>query len=343
MHSGCYTLYQPLDNSPPSINTMRVAVAGGSGTIGASIITALASSNKKHTPIILSRHNERNHKNTSTASESPATEVTLETRYVDYTSHDSLVSALCDVDAVISALLIPGPELVSYQVNLLHAAEEAGCTRFAPSEFALRKSVHSEVDIDHAKLAVWDAVQESVNKGNIDVALFPCGMFMNYLGIGAPRSTEALAGFREGPHLFHLSDPQGPWIEVPVGEDGLFPSISMTDIRDVGRFVVAALEMEEPWGGRELGMAGDTIGFAELIELCERYLGRAVDVRQVTVSQLERQLQSVDPSDFLARMEIQYSIVCGRGRSVVTPTLNALCPHVQPLSVKEFMEKFWMV
>ena len=269
--------------------------------------------------------------------------MTLETRYVDYTSHDSLVSALCDVDAVISALLIPGPELVSYQVNLLHAAEEAGCTRFAPSEFALRKSVHSEVDIDHAKLAVWDAVQESVNKGNIDVALFPCGMFMNYLGIGAPRSTEALAGFREGPHLFHLSDPQGPWIEVPVGEDGLFPSISMTDIRDVGRFVVAALEMEEPWGGRELGMAGDTIGFAELIELCERYLGRAVEVRPVTVSQLERQLQSVDPSDFLARMEIQYSIVCGRGGSVMTPTLNALCPHVQPLSVKEFMEKFWMV
>lgn len=322
---------------------MRVAVAGGSGTIGASIINALASSNKKHIPIILSRHNEKNHKNTSTASASP-TGVTIETRYVDYTSHDSLVSALCDVNAVISALLIPGPEFVPYQINLLHAAEEAGCTRFAPSEFALRKSVHSEVDVDHAKLAVWDAVQESVDKGKIDAALFPCGMFMNYLGIGAPRSPEeALAGFREGPHLFHLSDPQGPWMEVPVGEDGLFPSLSMTDIRDVGRFVVAALEMEEPWGGRELSMTGGTIGFAELIELCERCLGMAVEVRQVTVSQLERRLQSVDPSDFLARMEIQYSIVCGRGGSVVTPTLNVLCPYVQPLSVKEFMERYWMV
>ncbi|KAL4892147.1 hypothetical protein BDV59DRAFT_180938 [Aspergillus ambiguus] len=313
---------------------MQVAVAGGTGTIGASIVTALASNN--HTPIILSRKTDKQDDGTtSTSSEG------IEIRYVDYSSHASLVRALRGTSAVISALLIPGPEFVPYQINLLHAAEEAGCSRFAPSEFALSFSAHYEVDLDHAKIAVWNEVKMSLERKAIDAALFPCGMFMNYLGIGAPRSAEALAGFTEGPLMFHLNDPQGPWVEVPVQSDGSFPSLTMTDIRDVGRFVVAALEMREPWNGRQLGMAGDTIGLAEVIGLCEHYVGKKIEVRPVTQSQLEERLHSFGPDDFLSRLDCQYTMLCGRGGCVVEPTLNALCPQIRPVSVKMFLEAFW--
>lgn len=313
---------------------MHVAVAGGSGTIGAQIVAALAA--KNHVPIILSRATDKSGEGTSSFSPTG-----IETRYVDYASHYSLVRALHGTTAVISALLIPGPEFVPYQINLLHAAEDAGCARFAPSEFALPMSTHHEVDIDHAKIAVWDAVRESIAQEKIDAALFPCGMFMNYLGHGAPRETEALAGFREGPLMFHLGDADGPWVEAPMGEDGSFPSLTMTDIRDVGHFVVAALEMEEPWGGRELGMAGDTMGLAEMIELCEQYLGKKIDVRPVTQTQLETRFKGFEPGDILSQLDCQYTMVCGRGGSVVRPVLNTLCPQVRPTRVKDFLEKFW--
>ncbi|KAF9887786.1 hypothetical protein FE257_009592 [Aspergillus nanangensis] len=314
---------------------MHVAVAGGrSGTIGASIVSALLAHN--HTPIILSRQTSTNPSGSTSISSSPSG---VSTRYVDYDSHDSLVHALHDTTAVISALLIPGPEFVPYQLNLLRAAEEVGCARFAPSEFALPFAAHQAVDIDHAKVAVWDAVKAA----NIDAALFPCGMFMNYLGIGAPRVAEALAGFREGPLMFHLGDPEGaPWVEVPLGRDGEVPSLTMTDIRDVGEFVVAALEMEEPWGGRELGMVGETLKITEVVGLCERYLGRKVEVRVVEMVSLEERLRRLDPGDVLAKMDCQYTMACGNGDSVVEPVLNALCPEVRPLGVKGFLEKFWM-
>lgn len=314
---------------------MRVAVAGGTGTIGSSIVSALASSGR-HTPVILSR---------SAPSTPSTTTRVVETRVVDYASHESLVQALRDIDAVISALLIPGPEFVSYQLNLLRAAEEAKCKRFAPSEWALSYDAHKIVSIDKVKLMVWDEVKRSVSQGRIDAALFPCGMFMNYLGIGAPKEAEARAGFREGPMMFHFNDAEsGPWIEVPVSdEDGSFPSLTMTDIRDVGRFIVAALDMDEPWGGRELGMAGETRNLAEIVELCKKYVSKDLQVKTVPVSQLQRKLEALDPCDILARIDLEYTLACGRGGSVVKPTLNELRPEVKPTRIEEFLKKYWVV
>lgn len=317
---------------------MRVAVAGGTGTVGSSIVSALSSPNNNHTPIILTRATSTNPPSTTGHS---ATGV--EIRYVDYSSKDSLVSMIRDVDAVLSAHLILGRDSVASETNLLHAAVEVGCARFAPSAYALEKRVYPDVDIDHPKLDIWDAVREAVEQGSIDAALFPCGGFMNYLGMGAPDAVEALAGLKEAPHMFRLGDTQGPRIDVPV-QNGRFPSLSLTDIRDIGKFMVAALEMEEEWGGRELGMAGDTLGLVALVDLCEKRLGQTVEVHQIEVSQLDELMQGLGSEDVLARMGYQYARVCALGGSVVTkPILNSICPHVRPTSVKEYLERYWTV
>ncbi|KAL2870564.1 uncharacterized protein BJX67DRAFT_377919 [Aspergillus lucknowensis] len=331
----------------------HIAVAGGSGTIGSSIIRALCAKHKLYKPIVLSRATPTNPPGTlktTTAlvtTESGDVEVPLETRYVDYTSADSLHSALVGVEAVISALLIPGPEIVPYQLNLLDASIRAGVRRFAPSEFALPQAVHGDVDVDGGKIVVWDACRAAVADGKIDAAAFPCGMFMNYLGIGAPedRREEALAGFREGPMIFHLDEqPQagaGEWVEIPLTADGGYPDLTMTDIRDVGRFVVAALGLEEPWGGREMGMVGETRNLGEIVRIIEGVLGRAVEVRAVERETLQRRLDGVAAGDILAQIDIQYTMVCGQGGSVVQPVLNGLCPDVKPTTIQGFMEKYW--
>lgn len=315
----------------------RVAIAGGSSsTLGVSIISALEATGGRYLPVILSREPKANHASILGTRD-------LEVRQVDYHSHSSLVAALCDVEVVISVLLIPGPDWVTAQINLLHAAEEANCRRFAPSEFALSGWAQARVDILESKNVVWRAVQSSVDLGRIDAARFPCGMFMNYLGIGCPGNetrTEALAGFQEGPYLFHLDNHDSPWVDVPVRRDGTFPSLTMTDIRDVGRFVVAALDLPEPWAGRELGMAGDTLSFDELLALCRQHTGMAIEARAVTVEQLRTQLNSVPSNQLLARMELQLSIVCTCDGSIVKPVLNKLC-SIQPTRVDEYLQRYW--
>lgn len=356
---------------------VKVAVAGGSSpTLGHALMAALLSTNGRHTPIILSRL-----KNPTQDSSEPFTttktpfrpwpspssspppgqdrtpEVEIETRHVDYTSTVALTAALHDIDTLISVLLIPNPSLfVQTQLNLFAAAQAAGCRRFAPSEFALPYNAHSRVELDAAvKIPVWREICASASP-TLDVALFPCGMFMNYFGIGCPpgeggrNRDAALAGFAEGPFLFHLEE---GWVEVPLlrgaeassdDADKMYPLVSATDIRDVGRFVVAAIDLDEPWGGRELGMAGSTMRFDEVVRLCERYIGRPLEIRGVTRQQLEERLRGI-PADkvegIIPRMECQLSMVYCDGDGHVDPVLNRLCPWVRPTTVEDFLRKYW--
>ncbi|CAP85907.1 hypothetical protein EN45_056420 [Penicillium chrysogenum] len=316
---------------------MHIAIAGGtSPTLGFSIVSALLATDGRYTPVILSRETTISKKQSLAQNE-------VEVRYVDYHSQTSLVTALKGIDTVISVLLIPGPEWVTVQLNLLHAAEAAGCRRFAPSEFALTSSAHSMVDVLDAKNKVWEVVQTSVNQHRIDAARFPCGMFMNYLGIGCPdsgRRKDALAGFQEGPFLVHFENPESPWIEVPLRSDQTFPRLTMTDIHDIGRFIVAALDITEPWAGRELGMVGDTLSFGDLISICQKYVERPIEIRPLTESALQTKLLTIPQSEIIARMECQLAIVCARDMSVVPPTLNELS-SVQPMTVAEYMRRYW--
>lgn len=316
---------------------MHVAVAGGtSPTLGTSIVSALLATQGRYTPVILSRESKREASRLSPAQQN------AEIRYVDYSSQTSLVAALRDVEVVISVLLIPGPGWITAQVNLLHAAEEAGCRRFAPSEFALADHAHTMVDLLAAKNVVWKQVQTSMSQGKIDAARFPCGMFMNYLGIGITKDDirlEALAGFQEGSFVVHLDAPL-PWIEVPVRADGSFPDLTLTDIRDVGSFIVAALDIKEPWGGRDLGMAGDTLGFTDLISLCERYTGKSIQVRKVTKPELATRLRSISPDRFIQYMECQLEIVGTLDQWAIDPMLNRLS-SIQPTTVEQYMKRYW--
>ncbi|KAL4921330.1 hypothetical protein BDW62DRAFT_197911 [Aspergillus aurantiobrunneus] len=320
-----------------------IALPGGTGTIGRTILRALLA-HAQYKPIILSRATANKTNGSCSITTFPESPIPpIETRYVDYASTTSLTTALTGIDTVISTLLIPGPEWVTYQLNLLHASIAAGVRRLAPSEFALSQKAHHEVDIDAGKIIVWNEVKRAVAEGKIDAAAFPVGMFMNYLAIGihdTEKEREALAGFGEGPLMFHLGDELGPWIEVPVTETGAYPEITMTDIRDVGRFVVAALGFEEPWGGRELGIAGDTRSIGDVVDGIRGVLGE-VDVRKLSREDLERRLEGLEEGDILERMEVQYMMACGRGGSVVDGVLNRLCPEIKPTSIPDFVRKYW--
>jgi Flp pilus assembly CpaE family ATPase len=87
-------------------------------------------------------------------------------------------------------------------------------------------------------------------------------------------------------------------------------------------------------------MAGDNLGFEELIRLCERYTGKKIEVRRVTIQQLEERLKEIPNEDMLKRMDCQIAMACARDGSVVPGVLNEVC-SVQPVKVEEFLRKYW--
>jgi Flp pilus assembly CpaE family ATPase len=87
-------------------------------------------------------------------------------------------------------------------------------------------------------------------------------------------------------------------------------------------------------------MAGDTVNFDELIRLCERYTGKKVEMRRVTIQQLEDRLKEIPEADVLKRMDCQIAMACARDGSVVPGVLNEVC-NVQPVKVEEFLRKYW--
>ncbi|KAK2780734.1 hypothetical protein FQN53_001002 [Emmonsiellopsis sp. PD_33] len=322
---------------------VKVAIAGGtSPTLGHSIIKAILATNGRHTPIILSRLKPDS--NEPTPSTTLIANHPVETRHVDYHSQPTLTTALSDIHTVISVLLSPNPtDWANSQINLFHASISAGVKRFAPSEFALGTAMHHKAPMDAPKIVVWDAIQQAIRDSGspIETTRFVCGGFMNYLGIGCPgNEQEALAGFRERPYLFNIRD---GWVEVPLRDDGGYPRTTMTEIGDVGRFVAAALDLER-WGRGEMAMVGEVVGFGEVVRVIEKVTGRTMRVKEVGREELRREIEGLQPADWVRRMECGYNLVyCDDvdGETALEGYLNKMCPQVKPVGIAEYLERYW--
>lgn len=313
-----------------------IAVAGGtSSTLGHSIVRAIAATT--NIPIILSRANP--------SKPQPTHCYDAQVRYVDYTSHISLVSSLQGVQTVISVLKIHGPEWATYQINLLNAAKTVGCKRFAPSQFESGPLADGKVDAVGPKLAVWQACKES----GLEVARFSCGMFMNYHAIGCENKKQggkALHGYADQPIIWGVKRRRA---ELPVKDDGIFPRITLTEIGDIGKFVAAACELEIGKWQDDMGIVGETIGVDKVTEMLEQVVGATFAVRKVGKRKLEERVNSVEGTG-KSRQEIFTKLVSQielimleetEGAAILKPVTNRLCSSVKPVSVVEFLEKVY--
>ncbi|ORY11781.1 NmrA family transcriptional regulator [Clohesyomyces aquaticus] len=103
-----------------------VAIAGGTGGVGRTILDAIAKSGK-HTAIVLSRT-------------APAATTPDETKHfaIDYSNVEQMKHLLQEknVEVVISALLLADESVAQSQINLIRAAAHSGTvTKFIPSEY----------------------------------------------------------------------------------------------------------------------------------------------------------------------------------------------------------------
>lgn len=313
-----------------------IAVAGGtSAGIGRSILTQL-NSNPNFTPIVLTRE----------TSEIPKwlSDLKIVVKRVNYQSRESLVDALRGVHTVISVLLPRDGTWASTQIELLNASIDASVSRFVPAEWGPGPKAAERIQLLSPQLELRQALRDAKAKNaNFEWAAFRVGMFMNYLGIGAKDEESALAGKRDdGQMMFYVKEMR---VEIPETADGAVPSVSMTEITDIGRFVAAACELPEGEWQEDFSCVGDTLPVDRVAVLIEKVRGGKVSVITRTKEQIEKDKeQAMTDGEFYRHFWLELEEMYTRneqGESVIEPKLNKLCPNVRPITVEEYLIKFW--
>ncbi|QIW96198.1 hypothetical protein AMS68_001716 [Peltaster fructicola] len=306
-----------------------VAIIGASSGLGLSFIRTAArdvDAMKKHHLVLISRSPQPQWQSKG-----------FTVRQVDYASGASLADALQGVHTVLSfvgQVLDTDPQLA-----LIEAAREAGVTRFAPSEYA-GDGPYDAIDAYKHKAVVRKAAKDA----GLQVTQFNCGLFLSLLATGTPKPVtiigredgvesgeeEALAGLR--PWNFVLNMKGGT---ADLVRDGS-AKMTLTDTRDIARFVLASLDLPE-WP-EKLGMSGCVSSYKEIVAYVEKVQGRKFLIRENSIAEL----QALADSNPQARFYNQVRIAIDDGWALVNPDLNKAFPHIKPVTMEEFVDKWWM-
>lgn len=298
---------------------MVVVAVAGAGGMGKAIISAILSTNK-HTLHVLSR-------SANPVLESQGAHVHV----VDYESVPSLVAALDGVHTVISTLADHNAEKwIAAQLNLLEAAKTVGAKRFAPSEFAGTASANHFVDLYAPKLPVWDAVKKS----GLEYTAFRVGIFMNYLAFNSPHPRVMEEVFDSARPIWWNVDISTATAVIPGTGD---EETTFTRTQDMGKFVAAALDLEV-WT-EETNMGGEVTTYNKIVKEAERITGKKINVTYISKEEIEKQIE--ETTDQMQRFSVQVKKAFVDGAGFVKPELNEIVPHVKPVGITAFLEKWW--
>ncbi|KAK1655842.1 hypothetical protein BDP81DRAFT_305723 [Colletotrichum phormii] len=294
---------------------VNVAIAGGTGAVGRTLIEVL-STQTKHQAFILSRK-----------APNPEETPLAPTFEVDYANVDALKTFLeeNDIHTVISAFGITATSLATSQLNLIKAADLSSATkRFIPSSFAMRYPEDG--------VALLPPLEHYFT--SLEYAAVHNGTFLEYF---APATLQS-----HHPHSTLVLDIAHAAAAIPG--DGNTP-VTFTYTFDVARYVVAALDLPTWPADHELRIVGDELTFNEFVTLAEETKGAKFDVVYDDVEKLKRSEVSELPGHqasyaqfpkerlqwFLSIFELWMATGLGRvegGKG----SLNEACPEIKPLT-----------
>ncbi|KAI9155633.1 Oxidoreductase swnN [Paramyrothecium foliicola] len=249
-----------------SNNMGIIAVAGGTGGLGKTVIEQLRKHGPHHQVFILGRKAPSDH-----PPESP------QFLQVDYDDVDSLSRVLQDhnIDTVISTINLETDAGSQSQINLITSAEQSQPTRrFIPSEFV---NVIDEDQPDSGLgMGGWIPNARVLKKTNLEYIRISIGFFSDYFGM--PHIKSNLKPFK-----FFL-DFTSKKAAVPGTGDDKF---TLTYSEDLARFIVRLLDDNNRWPERGL-ISGSDVSVNELITTAERVTGTKFDIVYDTVEQLDK-------------------------------------------------------
>ncbi|RGP67060.1 isoflavone reductase like irl [Fusarium longipes] len=307
---------------------VTVAVAGGTGKVGRTIVEAIIAAGK-HQVVILSRQENKDWEK----------EIGAPILAVD--SHD--VDALTklfekhNVHTVISTFGMNGP--TPPELELIRAAEASSPTkRFISSDWGLP---HTEEHARQANSASNKVMaQEELRKTNLEWTSIHNGFFVDFWGSSATKTyLPNAATFIDIPNRKAAIPGSG---DVPV---------TFTFSKDVARYVAAYLDAER-WEQRTF-IVGDKVTLNHMVEIAEEVTGDKFTVTHDSVEMMKKGELTELPGqvrmyNFVPKAVLQ-SVMAAYGLWVETggfdldesKTLNKEFPDIKPVSVRDFLQEAW--
>ncbi|KAF4472946.1 hypothetical protein FALBO_161 [Fusarium albosuccineum] len=247
-----------------------VAVAGGSGDLGAIIVEALFET-EKYDVRVLSRKAPA----MPFMRISPTTgEAYLPFVEANYSSEAALIETLSKykVEVIICAFGLRNDAACDAQLQLIRAADKApSVKRFIPSEFNIDYSLGDAVPYPNKRFHL--AARRELEKTSLEFSHIYAGMFMDYYVI--PKFTTTIR-----PLCFFVDPVNNAAVLADDGE----AKMSMTLTEDIARYTVLALELDK-WP-KVMTTAPSTISLNELVALFEKHTGHKFQVQYQPVSKL---------------------------------------------------------
>lgn len=157
------------------------------------------------------------------------------------------------------------------QLALIDAAAQAGVRRFAPAEFEGPAALRPQSDaLDRGKRSALERLRYYETRG-MQYTSFVCGILYERFGPGG--MIASMIGVRsgigaEGDYLMNIGQRKA---QIPHGTNGQPATISLTSADDVGKFVAAAISLQQ-WPP-ELRMRGDRMNVSRLVHIAETIRG----------------------------------------------------------------------
>ena len=153
------------------------------------------------------------------------------------------------------------------QLSLIDAALHAGVERFIPAEFGGSPTRRLPNDpLDQKQNAALDRLRHYATLG-MTHTVFVCGILYEHFGPDGMRGAnigESCGANGEGDYLVDIRSMRS---QIPHDALGSPSLICMTAAEDVGRFVVAALNL--PQLPTELRMCGEMLNVSDVVRVAE--------------------------------------------------------------------------
>ncbi|KAL2870610.1 uncharacterized protein BJX67DRAFT_377959 [Aspergillus lucknowensis] len=305
-----------------------IAVAGGTGAVGKTIVEVLTQE-ANHEVIVLTRKARGNDP------------ILTRSQQVDIDNSDvaSLTEVLNEhkVHTIISAIALYSEETSTSQLNLIKAAENASSTeRFIPSEYSFIQT-EDLLPLDPSIKYFLDAAN-LLKSTNLKFTRVIPGFFMDYWGMPHVRT-----------HLEHLTfGVDMVTCEAAIPGDGN-DKIGMTYTYDMAAFIARLLEMED-WEECSVIVA-DEITFNELVELGEEVRRRKFKVVYDSPDKVKEGAVTVPPmpqgvgysqEELVEMTALVDRLILGKTFDFPLEVLaNSRFPDLKLVQVRDFVQKAW--
>ncbi|KAI9035922.1 uncharacterized protein KD926_002638 [Aspergillus affinis] len=308
---------------------MSIAVAGGTGGVGKTIVSKL-----KGKVIILTRSAPE-----PSDISSPETRQKLQ---VDYDDISSLTKTLEEnaVHTVISAISIYDDQTSQSQLNLIQAADKSNVTtRFIPSEYSFIQTKEL-LPVDPSIQHFLDAV-DLLQKTNLQYTRVIPGFFMDYWGMNPGKKTQSnLQPMTFGTDIANC--------KAAISGDGN-DKICMTHSEDMATFITRLLEVDD-WPEFSI-IVGDEPTYNEIIKLGQEVRGKEFEVvydapdsikeGKVTVPQMPPGCPYTEDEVYDTTVLVSRLTIAGVFDLPTESRLNERFPDIHTKDLKTFMLNAW--